>query len=296
MSSSLSFETHRPRLMRLAHRMLGSRHEAEDVLQDAYLRVHEADPASIRTPEAFLVTTVTRLALDRLRRKKTEREAYVGQWLPEPWLAGSQESEAPDAREEKKSALSYAALVLLSQLGPEERAAFLLREVFELEYAQIAEALERTEAATRKLVQRAHEHLTEGRPRNEATLAERRDLLARFQAACDTFDKGALAALLAPNAHYTSDGGGKVFAARDVLVGAERIAHLNVTANKKAGAQVTRRPVTLDGEPGVLVFYDGELAALTMIDVDRGVIQNLYTIFNPEKLSDLRALLAAGAL
>jgi RNA polymerase sigma-70 factor, ECF subfamily len=292
MSSSVSFEQHRPRLLRLAHRMLGSLHEAEDVLQDAFVRFHEADVESVRVPEAFLVTIVTRLALDRLRRAKTERAAYVGQWLPEPWMYGAHEDAGPDARQERASELSYAALVLLSQLSPEERAAFLLREVFELEYAQVAEALERNEAATRKLVQRAHAHLADKKPRHEATLAERRDLLARFAAACETLDGNALTALLSPNATYTTDGGGKVFAARDVLIGAERIAHLTVTVTKKAQPHVAQQLIDLDGEPALVTLHDGTVAALMLVQVEAGIIRDIFKILNPDKLLRVAALLA----
>lgn len=282
---------HRPRLLRLAHRMLGSVHEAEDVLQDAFIRLHEVDTAKVRTPEAFLVTTVTRLALDRLRRAKTERDAYVGQWLPEPWMHGAQPGYEPDAHEERESDLSYAALVLLSQLSPEERAAFLLREVFELDYASVAEALERSEAATRKLVQRAHQHLTEKQPRRQASVEERGELLTRFKAACEALDADALLGLLAPEATYTTDGGGKVFAARDVLVGAERIAHLTITVTKKA-LEPELRLVTLDGEPALATSYAGSLASLTMVQVDQGRIRDIYKILNPEKLNAAQALLA----
>jgi RNA polymerase sigma-70 factor (ECF subfamily) len=292
MGSAASFAEHRPRLLRLAQRMLGSMHEAEDVLQDAFVRWHESAADAVRVPEAFLVTVVTRLALDRLRRKKTEREAYVGQWLPEPWMVGAQLSDSPELQEERASELSYAAQVLLSRLNAEERAAFLLRDIFDLEYSEVAGTLERSEAATRKLVQRAHEHLAEHGPRHEASLAEQRDLLARFKAACDVVDADALSALLAPDATYTTDGGGKVFAGRDVLVGAPRIVRVTVTVAKKTAAQIERRLLDIDGEPALATLHDGRLHGLIFIAVERGVIRDVYNILNPDKLRALAALWA----
>jgi RNA polymerase sigma-70 factor (ECF subfamily) len=294
-SSQDAFEQHRSRLLRLAQRMLGTRHEAEDVLQDAFVRWHEADAESVRVPEAFLVTTVTRLALDRLRRTKTERAAYVGQWLPEPWMHGALASEGPDLREERADQLSYAAQVLLSQLSPEERAAFLLREVFDLDYAQVAAALERNEAATRKLVQRAHAHLADNKPRNEASVAEQHDLLARFKAACEAIDSSALTALLSPSAAYTTDGGGKEFAARDVLLGSARIVRVHMTVARKAPENEQHRLVNLDGEPALVTLRAGAVYALTFIAVEAGVIRDIYKILNPDKLAQVSALLARGA-
>ncbi|MDJ1159519.1 RNA polymerase sigma factor SigJ [Chelatococcus sp. SYSU_G07232] len=278
------FEAKRQRLMSVAYRMLGSVSDAEDVVQDAYLRWHAAPEVAIRVPEAWLLAVVTRLALDRLRAAKRERDAYVGPWLPEPWAGGAGVAEAPDAAHEQAEELSYAFLVLLERLAPEERAAFLLREVFEADYALVAATLERKEAACRQLVHRARERLAAGRARRVATAAEKADLLRRFQAAARAQDGETLARLLAPDATFTADGGGKTFAARKVLEGAARIAHVVLGIRRKAPGPEVDRLVWLDGEPAMTVWRDGVLRTVTLVDVDEGRIRAIYNVLNPDKL------------
>src|SRR5690348_8683877 len=195
------FERHRPRLFGIAYRMLGSRTDAEDVLQDAYLRWHRGTAEELRSAEAWLVTAVTRLCIDRLRAARTEREAYVGPWLPEPLIGDT--APTPDARAELSSSLSIAFLVVLEQLAPEERAAFLLHEVFDSDYAEIAEILGKSEAACRQIVSRARKRVRENRPRVKVTEVARQRLLDRFVNAVQTQDKDALLALFAQDATWT---------------------------------------------------------------------------------------------
>lgn len=285
------FEQHRPRLTRLAHKMLGSAADAEDVVQDAYLRFAQADASALRSAEAWLVTVVTRLCLDRLRAVQVERRAYSGPWLPEPWMRGEHAVEPPDSPGERREALSYAALVLLERLSPEERAAFLLRVIFGEDYGVVAAALEKTEAACRQLVHRAEERLAEGRARREATASERLDLLRRFQAAASAEDTAALTALLRPGATYTADGGGKTFAAPYVLQGVARVLRIVIGVARKVALDGGVREVLalLDGEPAVITYRNGQPYSLTFLDVVEGRIAAVYKVLNPEKLRDVPA-------
>jgi RNA polymerase sigma-70 factor, ECF subfamily len=211
MGTAAAFDAVKPRLFGLAYRMLGSRAEAEDVVQDAYIRWHQADEATVRNAEAWLVTTATRLAIDRLRALKTEREAYVGPWLPEP-LIGSPPA-PPDRDAELASDLSIAFLVLLERLAPEERAAFLLHDVFDYDYPEVAMVVGKSEPTCRQIVHRARAHVREARPRFSVTAETRERVLARFLVAAKSGDRQAVMALLAQDAEYTADGGGKVVAA-----------------------------------------------------------------------------------
>src|SRR5262249_28422460 len=213
-SRTTVFTQNRPRLYGIAYRMLGSRADAEDMLQEAYLRWHRSDPERVQTPQAWLVTTVTRLCIDRLRAARTEREAYVGPWLPEPLIG---ESPPADRGAELASDLSVAFLVVLERLAPEERAAFLLHDVFDCEYAEIARILGKSETACRQIVHRAREHVRRERPRFHVSEAARAKLLERFVAALRAQDHSALLALFAQDATWTSDGGGKTKAARKVV-------------------------------------------------------------------------------
>jgi len=284
----LTFEQHRGRLTRLAHRMLGSLGDAEDTVQEAYLRWHQADVSRIDNAEAWLVTTTTRLAIDRLRAAQQARLSYVGPWLPEPWLRGAAESEAPDARRDREAEVDYALLVLLERLGPEERAAFLLREIFEVEYPELAEIIGRSEAATRQLVHRARERLSEGKPRYRATPQEKRELLRRFVSASEAREAAALSQLFAPDATLTSDGGGKVFAARIVLEGAPRITRTLLSFERKV--PVISVPIDLAGEPALLNWREGKLFSVTLLAPGPDGIAAMYKLLNPEKLQRIRAL------
>jgi RNA polymerase sigma-70 factor (ECF subfamily) len=271
------------RLFGLAYRMLGSRAEAEDVVQDTYIRWHQADEPSIRNPEAWLVTTATRLAIDRLRALKTEREAYIGPWLPEPLMGA--EPPPPDRDLELASDLSVAFLVLLERLAPDERAAFLLHDVFECEYRDISEALQRSEAACRQIVHRARERVRRDQKRFAVPEAAKARLLKKFTAAVEARDDQALLGLFAPDATWTADGGGKVPAAARPIAGAEKIVKLILGIQQRVYRdKATFHLVTINGETGLCVRVEGRVAYVLSVETDGERIQAVYAVVNPEKL------------
>jgi RNA polymerase sigma-70 factor (ECF subfamily) len=278
-----TFEALRGRLFGLAYRMLGSRTDAEDVVQDAYLRWHQADRAAIRTPEAWLVTATTRLAIDRLRALRTARDAYIGPWLPEPLLQDG--ADAPDYQATLASDLSMAFLLLLERLAPEERAAFLLHDVFETSYADIAGMLGKTEAACRQIVTRARQRVRGDRQRFAATRDAKARLLASFTAAMDARDEKTLLELFTPDAVWMSDGGGVVAAAPRPLVGIDRVVRI-VLGLQRLHAQrgVTLEPAQVNGEPGLVLRSGGRVGATYAIDVVEGRIAAVYVVLNPAKL------------
>ena len=282
-----TFEPLRGRLFGLAYRMLGSRAEAEDVVQDTYLRWHQAERQSILSAEAWLVTTASRRAIDRLRALKRERDAYQGPWLPEPLIGDA----PPDRAAEMSSDMSIAFLVLLERLAPEERAAFLLHEVFDCGYAHIARTLDRTEAACRQIVHRARQRVAQGRKRFEVSEAARFDLLTRFTAAIEARDQEALTALFAPEASWTADGGGRVPASPRSLTGAARIAKLIDGLMRRIWAnQATVHLVEINGETGVCFRVDGRVRACLSIETDGSRIAAAWVVVNPDKLQGIRHL------
>jgi RNA polymerase sigma-70 factor (ECF subfamily) len=280
-----AFDASRGRLFGLAYRMLGSRAEAEDLVQEAYIRWHEAESASIQNPEAWLVTTTTRLAIDRLRRLKTEREAYVGPWLPEPLVSSAP---PPDRDVSLAEDLSLAFLTMLERLAPDERAAFLLHDVFDVRYPQIAAVLARSEAACRQMVHRARERVRGDRKRFEATEGAKASLLRKFTAALEARDEGTLLTLFAPDATWTADGGGKVAASPHPIVGADRIVKLVLGLREKFWA-VDRvlEIATINGESGLRVRDGERLTAALAIETDGEQIVAVYAVVNPEKLQAL---------
>ncbi len=277
------FEAERPRLFGAAYRMVGSRVEAEDLVQEAFLRWQRAEPGQVRNPQAWLVTAVTRLAIDRLRSLKTEREAYRGPWLPEPLIG--HEAPAPDRRIELRDDLSMAFLALLERLGPEERAIFLLRDVFELDYPVIADALGRSVEACRQAVHRARGRVASERKRFEVTEGERLRLLERFQEAVATRDEDRLLDLFAPDAEWTSDGGDQVQAARRVIHGADRISRLVLGVTKKFCVPgVTRRLGSVNGQAALLLELDGRIVGALSVATDGERIVRVDHVLNPDKL------------
>lgn len=288
MNTETTFHAHRPRLMALAYRLLGSRSDAEDVVQDAWLRWAGTDMAAIVDAEAWLVTTTTRLGLDRLRAAKRERQHYVGPWLAEPLQVSLEADPGADPAQAHALAdeVSVAFLTLLEQLGPEERAAFLLKEVFDNDYRQIATLLGHTEANCRQLVHRAKQRLQAGRPRFNADASQHRQLLARFMEASQRGDSEAIQALLHANALMVSDGGGVVTAAVRPLLGAERIGRL-FWAIARRGAAHPAQLGYVNGEPAILRFQGDRLHSITTIEVVDGRIANVYSVLNPDKLPSL---------
>ncbi|HEY6515199.1 MAG TPA: RNA polymerase sigma-70 factor [Steroidobacteraceae bacterium] len=276
------FERHRPRLFGIAYRMLGSRSDAEDVLQDAYLRWHRGASEELRSPEAWLVTTVTRLCIDRLRAARTEREQYVGPWLPEPLIGDA--APAADARAELSSSLSIAFLVVLEQLQPDERAAFLLHEVFDTEYAEIAEILGKSEAACRQIVSRARKRVRGRRPRAQVTDAARRSILERFASAIQSQDKSALLELVAEKASWTSDGGGRARAALKVIRGRELVVRFALGVLGRHSDMFAFEMTSVNGEPALAIRAQGKLFSVITVRTDGIRVLDVYTVLNPDKL------------
>ena len=280
-TSATTFEALRGRLFGLAYRMLGSRADAEDIVQEAYVRWHQVPQGTVENAEAWLVTTTSRLAIDRLRRLKTEREAYVGPWLPEPIVAPAPPDRSLDLAED----LSLAFLTLLERLAPEERAAFLLHDVFDVGYREIASVIERSEAASRQVVHRARERVRGDRKRFDVPESAKETLLQKFLAAIEARDEQALLALFAPDATWTADGGGKTAAAPRPIVGADRIARLVLGLREKFWAKDrTLEVATVNGETGLCIRDGGRTTAVMSILTDGERIFAVFAVVNPDKL------------
>ncbi|MFI5663828.1 RNA polymerase sigma factor SigJ [Streptomyces sp. NPDC051684] len=283
------FEDHRPVLMGVAYRMLGRVADAEDVVQDAWLRWSRADRADVREPRAYLVRVTTRLAIDRLRQVQSRRESYVGPWLPEPLVTDFGPT-VPDTAEQAVLAdsVSLAVLVVLESLSPLERAVFVLREAFGLTYAEIAGTLERGEAAVRQLAVRARKHVDERRPRFDVDPAQQRDLTERFLAAATEGDLDGLMAMLAPDARLVGDSGGKARAPLRVIESADKVGRFVQGAVRQGGAEgFELRIVEFNGTLGVLVTGNGKPDAVLQLGVHDGRIQQIYIVRNPDKLGSL---------
>jgi RNA polymerase sigma-70 factor (ECF subfamily) len=279
------FEELRRRLFGIAYRMIGTTADAEDIVQEVYLRWHQANADEIRSAEAWLVSVVTRLSIDKLRKASVEREKYVGPWLPEPLIAST--SPNPEEELETASDLSMAYMVLLERLTPVERAAFLLHDVFDCAYPLIANILRKSEAACRQVVHRARQRVRSDRPRFKATDAARRSLINQFMAAADAGDDVTLLSLFAKDATLTSDGGGVVPAARKVVHGRSRIARLYLHLAKKLGSRLRKEILTINGEPRLVMYLDRSPLATVSFETDGDSITALYTILNPQKLHAL---------
>jgi RNA polymerase sigma-70 factor (ECF subfamily) len=282
------FEQHRSRLFGLAYRMLGTPADAEDVLHDAWLRLHAQDLSALDDPEAWLVTVTTRLALDRLRRAKAEREHYTGPWLPEPLVP---DTEHPDATLERGESLTLSFLLLLERLSPEERAAFLLHEVFDYSHAEAAAILEIAEDACRQRVHRAKARLRDGRPRFSVDEAAQRRLLQRFIAAMAEPTLDTLRSLFAEDAIHISDGGGVARATLHPLHGAERLARLYLQLGRNvSGPGVRYDLVTLNGAPALFLFEGDTLTTAMWIESEGDRITAIHALRHPEKLARLLAV------
>jgi len=282
-----SFETHRRALTGLAYRMLGSRAEAEDVVQDAYLRWHAADRAAILEPRRYLGTVVTRLCLDHMKSAQARRELYVGQWLPEPIV---DEAFDEDSAGDLVHDISVALIMVLERLSPLERASFLLHDVFGLDFAAVAQALGRGEAACRQLAARARAHVRAERPRFQASPEEGHRLAAAFRRATDSGDVAALAQLLAEDAVLYTDGGGKRVAALNPIYGADKILRFlaGIARKNPALPDIEARPAAINGLAGfVMREADGAIFTLAIEHRD-GRITAIYVTRNPEKLTHVR--------
>jgi RNA polymerase sigma-70 factor, ECF subfamily len=271
-------------LFSIAYRMLGSVMDAEDLVQEAYLRWEEARETDVRSPRAYLTTIVTRLAINQLQAARTKRETYVGPWLPEPLVT----EDTPDTVELAES-LSMAFLVLLERLGPVERAAFLLHEVFDFEYGEIARVLDKTEANCRQLVARARKRIGSPQARFEADPAQARRLVERFTAAALAGDMEGLVALLAEDITLWGDGGGKVpGAARKPVHGAASVARAALGFRTRiVSKEIIVRPTEINGQPGFVAYVSGHPFSALIFDIREGRIQTIYAIGNPDKLRSL---------
>ncbi|WP_332745054.1 RNA polymerase sigma-70 factor [Hydrogenophaga sp.] len=284
-----TFSRLRPRLQGIAYRMLGSPAEAEEVVQDAWLRWHESPHDSLDSSEAWLVTITTRLAIDRLRSAKVQREHYIGTWLPEPLMSDSPVS--PEQLLERADDVSVAFLTLLERLAPEARAAFLLREVFDADYGEVAEALGKTESACRQIVHRARAQLQDERPRHVVPREAQLRLLRGFADAAATGQFATLKSLLAEDAQLVGDGGGIVPSFGVPLVGHQRIAQLYLASHLKYGDAVRFEVVVLNGQWGLLRFIHGALESAQSFETDGERILRVHAQRNPEKLARIAAAL-----
>jgi len=274
------FVTHRTLLFTVAYEMLGSASDAEDVVQETWLRWADVDKAEVRDPRAYLVRMVTRQALNRLRSVSRSREEYVGEWLPEPLLT------SPDVAEDAELAenVSIAMLTVLETLGPAERAVFVLHEVFDTPFDEIAEVLGKTPAAVRQIAHRAREHVVARRPRMQVDRAQQQVAVAKFMAAISTGDVQGLVELLAPDVVLIADGGGGAGAIRKPITGVEKVVALLSRAVKYPGFVATS--AWLNGMPGARIEIGGATAAVSLV-VEDGRITRIYTIGNPHKLGRL---------
>ncbi|MET8505608.1 RNA polymerase sigma-70 factor [Streptomyces sp. NPDC004787] len=278
-----AFVAHRNLLFTVAYEMLGSAADAEDVLQETWLRWIKVDPGRVGDERAYLVRITTRQALNRLRTVKRRREAYVGPWLPEPLVT------APDVAEDVELAesMSMAMMLVLESLTPTERAVFVLREVFDVEYDEIAEAVDKTPEAVRQIAHRARRHVGARRPRRTASARETRAALESFRRAVETGNPQDLLDVLAPDVVLLSDGGGVKRAALHPVVGAEKLVRFWLGGSAKVEATITWEPTLVNGSPALAVYVGGELDGVMAVRVEDARISGVYFVRNPEKLTHL---------
>ena len=278
-----AFVAYRNLLFTVAYEMLGSAADAEDVLQETWLRWAGVDLGTVRDQRAYLVRITTRQALGRLRTLGRRKESYVGPWLPEPLLT------TPDVAEDVELAdsVSMAMLLVLETLTPNERAVFVLREVFDLAYDEIAEAVGKSPAAVRQIAHRARAHVAARRPRGVVSAAETRDALDAFQRAAETGDLQSLLDILAPDVVFLGDGGGVVQAVLVPVVGAGKVARLLAIALERIATDASIEPAQVNGYPALILRFDGEVDTVIAVRIDDGLITGLYAVRNPEKLSHM---------
>ncbi|MFJ6567426.1 RNA polymerase sigma-70 factor [Streptomyces sp. NPDC091292] len=279
--ATASFVAHRNLLFTVAYEMLGSAADAEDVLQETWLRWVKVDLGEVRDERAYLVRITTRQALNRLRTMKRRREAYVGQWLPEPLLT------TPDVAEDAELAesVSMALMLVLETLSPTERAVFVLREAFDIAYDEIAAAVDKSPEAVRQIAHRARRHVDSRRPRRTVSASETRAAMESFQRALETRDPQDLLDVLAPGVVLVSDGGGVKQAALRPVIGADKVVRFYLGGTSKVDSTITCDPTVVNGSPALVVRLDGELDGILAIRVEEARITGLYYVRNPEKLS-----------
>lgn len=274
MDRAESFNQYRPLLFSIAYRLTGGVMDAEDILQEAFLRWQRANEEEIRDPKAYLSAIVARLGIDHLRSAQAQREEYIGPWLPEPLIM-----EQPSDTAVLAESLSMAFLVLLETLSPVERAAFLLREVFDYEYDEIAKIMEKSEANCRQLVKRAKEHLADRRPRFNASKEQHQQILSQFAQACLNGDMNGLLSLLANDVISYSDGGGKATAATKPLYGPDKVARFWLGITGQFGEA--------NGQPAILGYVNGKPYSISILHIADGRVQGIYNVLNPDKLKSV---------
>lgn len=278
-----TFERHRGHLFNIAYRMLGSVMDAEDALQECFLRWQAVDPATVANPRAFLTTVISRLCIDQLRRAQRVREEYIGPWLPEPLLTDRQPGVAETV--ELADSLSMAFLTLLERLSPAERAALLLHDVFGYSYDDVSAIIGKKPANCRQLVRRGRQRLAAGRPRFHASPEAQTRLFERFASACSTGDLGALSDVLAADVVAWSDGGGRVAAARRPIAGRDAVARFVLGLLRQAPPDLALRPGEVNGEPAVIATAGGQPFSVLVLEMSDEAIQTLRFVVNPEKLA-----------
>jgi len=286
-----AYAEYRPLLFSIAYRMIGSVSEAEDIVQETFLRFHRADTEQVESPKAYLSAITTRLAIDHLRSARVRRETYVGPWLPEPLVTDDSDALGADPARHAETAdsLSLAFLVLLERLSPVERAVFLLREVFGYGYGEIADVVAKREDNVRQIAARARHHVEDGRPRFEADRRHREELARRFLAAVEEGDTDGLVGMLAADVTMYGDGGGKAPALGQPVAGAVRVARFLVGLTRQAKrANLRLVPAEVNGQPGMIAYDQaGGLISVLSLDIADGLVQTVHSIVNPDKLRHL---------
>ncbi len=282
------FNEHRTLLFSIAYRMLGSAADAEDIVQEAFLRWQNADGGVVQNPRSYLSAIVTRLCIDQSKSARVQREVYVGPWLPEPILT----EQRPDltSTAELAESLSTAFLLVLESLGPTERAVFLLRDVFDYSYPEIASIVGKSEANCRQMARRAQKHLRERRPRFQVSRDQQEKVTQRFLEVCAGGDMSSLLGMLSPEATMTTDSGGKVQAARNIVRGQSNVARFifGVLGKLPIGSKITTRITEVNGQPGVLTYVDGALNSVITLDFDGEQILAINAMMNPDRLGDVQ--------
>ncbi|HEY6286228.1 MAG TPA: RNA polymerase sigma-70 factor [Ktedonobacteraceae bacterium] len=281
-------QTYQPLLFSIAYRMTGYASQAEDIVQDAYLRYQQADQAAIHSPKSYLTTIVTNLSLNYLKSAHAQREEYIGIWLPEPVLTSLPEGESPEEKYEQQESISIAFLVLLETLTPPERAVFLLHEAFDYSFTEIAEIIEKTPENCRQLFHRAKSHIAEKRHRVSVSPVNQRQLTESFVAACKSGNLATLTKLLARDVTAWADGGGKVRASLHPVSGQDIVAKGLLTLFRRVPADNVLFIEEINGAPAIVSWSDGHLNGVQTLDIRDNVIVGLHTLVNPDKLAFLQ--------
>lgn len=282
------FDTHRPLLFSIAYRMLGSAMEAEDMVQETFIRWQQVPEAEVKSVKAYLSRIITRLCIDQLRSARVQREQYFGPWLPEPLL--TRQPLQSDQNIALAESLSMAFLVLLEQLNPTERAAFLLREVFDYEYSEIASIVNKSEANCRQLVRRARQHVNKRKPRFDTSPEKQQQLLVQFMETCVNGDMSGLVSLLADDIAVWSDSGGKAISAIRPIFGVDKVARFMLGVTKMQPANFVPRLAWINGQPGIIGYEDNQPTVALIFTITHHHIQGIHSVRNPDKLKNIPPL------